>query len=215
MRALVFLLLLIRSGLFAQSGDIPKIPRLTFKVNAGPLLIPFKQAAAFATDVRLAPRWSIDLGAGAFFNSTVFAGTEGESYKGLRTRAGVKYHFTSVEHTTFYAGLEGKYQDIRHINIAQVFRQGRQYIEWYPMERKVRTGGVAVRVGWQHYMGKNKRLLLDQFVGLGVDFHRVKIDLPPDAERIETGRFFTLELPEGNHRRVSFLLGLHIGFVHW
>lgn len=218
MRAIILLLLFTQIGLLAQpatTSDALQIPQLTFKVNIAPLLIPFKQAAAFATDIRLAPRWSIDLGAGAFFNSTVFASTEGESYTGLRTRAGVKRHFSSVEQTTFYAGLEGKYQDIRHRNIMEVFRQGRQYVEWYTVRRNVRTGGVAARVGWQHYMGKNKRLLLDQFVGLGIDFNRVQFDLPPDAEIAETGGLITLELPEGNSRRASFLLGLHIGFVLW
>ncbi len=218
MRALAFLFLLLPTGLFAQSAvmpDTPRVPRLTFKVNSGVLLIPFKQAAAFATDIRLAPRWSIDLGAGMFFHSSLFAGTEGESYEGLRTRAGLKYHTASVGTSTFFIGLEGKYQDIRNISIKQVFRQGQQYVEWLPLERNVHTGGVAARIGWQHYFGKRNRILIDHFAGLGIDFHRIQIDLPPDAEIVETARLFTLELPEGNSRRASILLGLHIGYALW
>ncbi|MBK8968686.1 MAG: hypothetical protein IPM36_18850 [Lewinellaceae bacterium] len=219
MRVFAFVFLLIQSGLFAQTvgkSDTAQIPRLTFKVNSGVLLLPVKQAVAFASDIRLAPRWSVDLGAGMFFHSSLFAGTEGESYEGLRTRAGLKYHTASVGSSIFFVGLEGKYQNIRNSTIKQVFRQGQQYVELLSLERKVRTGGIALRTGWQHYLGKRKRILIEQFVGLGVDYHRVDLPLPPDAELVaDEGRILTFELPAGRSRRASVLLGLHIGFVLW
>jgi hypothetical protein len=184
-------------------------------VNAGVLLNPFKQAIAYTSDFRLAPRLSVDAGLGYFFNSINFANTSGESYQGLRLRYGLKYALPSIEKTAFYVGVEGKYQYIRHISNKEVLRQGAQYLEILSVERNVRTNGLALRTGWYHYVSKNKRWMIEQYVGLGINFHQVRHLLPPDAELAETERFLSFEIPDGKSNRAAFLLGLHIGYLLW
>ncbi len=220
MRPIIFLLALIPSCLPAQSDDAPGIPRLTLKTNAGILINPFKQAFSFAADIRLAPQISADIGAGAFFNSTAFADNKGESYRGLRLRAGIKYFLIQAERNAFHVGLEGKYHDIRNIQIREVFRQGQQYLQFYPVERNVQTKGIALRAGWQFYLGAKKRFLLEPYTGLGVLFHEVHSGLPPDAVLVgdDVIEFFTLESFEyeaGKSTTPDALLGVHLGIALW
>lgn len=218
MRTLLFLVLLLPISLGAQPDSTTRanaLPRLTLKLNSGALLNPFKQAAAFATDIRLAPRISVDLGAGAFLNSTIFAETKGESYRGLRLRAGFKYHLLVEDASTFYIGAEGKYQDIKHMHYQEVFRQGLQYLEILSLKRTVRTSGAAVRIGWQFHFGKNLRWILEQSLGMGMDVNQVSQLLPPDAELVPEERFINFELPEGRSQRLALLYSIHFGVLLW
>ena len=220
MRAIVFLLTLLPCYLPAQTDDAPGIPRLTLKTNAGILINPFKQAFGFATDIRLSRRISADIGAGAFFNSAAFANNKGESYRGMRLRAGIKYFLIQSERNAFHVGLEGKYHDIKNIQIREVFRQGQQYLQFYPVERKVRTKGIALRAGWQFYLGAKKRFFIEPYTGLGVLFHDVHSGLPPDATLVgdDVQEFFPLasfEYGEGKSTTPDVLLGLHCGIALW
>lgn len=212
MRNILFLLWWFPLQVPAQQHGLPW---LTLKTNASALANPFKPAAAVSTDLRLGPNISADLGAGAFIGSPHFADHEGESYKGLRLRAGAKYHLIQADRRSFYVGIEAKYHDIRHISIRQVFRQGQQYLEFLPVERTIRSQGVAARVGWQLYFGPNKRLLLEPYAGLGMVYHRVERRLPPDAEWADDGSVFVFEFEPGTHTVPDLLLGLQIGIALW
>lgn len=216
MRYPILLLFLTPIALSAQSperGNATYLPILTVKTNATALLNPVKIAWELAADVRIAERITIDAGAGTFLDSPLqFAQHEGETYRGIRLRAGAKYYLVQRPRSAFQVGLSGKYHDIRNVQIMQVFRQGRQYIEYYPTERRIKTRGLAVRTGWQFYLGKNKRFLLEPYTGLGVVFHQVSRELPADAEAVTTFReFFTFELQEGDTRIPDLLLGLYVG----
>ena len=198
-----------------KDGAVPGLPFLTFKTDIGALINPIKQAYFFGADLRLTSRISADAGAGAFIGSALqYADHEGESYKGLRVQAGLKYYLIQSENHGFYLGLEGKYHDIKHVAIREIFRQGQQYLEFYPVERKIRTQGVAGRAGWQFYLGQNKRLLLEPYAGFGVQFNQVERLLPPDAEMIEEPGFL-FEFEPGNSVTPTVHLGVHLGVVLW
>lgn len=220
MRQLIFVLLLCCGQLSAQQGPdaaAPGIPRLTLKLNASVLLNPFKQALAFDSDIRLAPRFSLDAGGGVFIGSPMqFAQHKGESYKGLRLRAGLKYYLLEWKRSAFHVGLAGKYHDIKHISIREIFRQGQQYLEYYPVERHIRTFGLAGRAGWQLYFGRHKRFLLEPYAGVGALYNHVTSYLPPDADEfIGTPEWFTFEYATGKHRTIDLLVGLHVGVGLW
>lgn len=218
MRAFLFMLSFLPLSLAAQNTSVSAaVPRLTFKTNAGILINPFKQAFAFTTDVRLTPKISVDAGAGAFLNSIIFADQKGESYTGLRLRAGVKYFLIRAERSGFHLGLEAKYHNIRNVKKQEIFRQGQQYLQIYPLERRVRTKGLALRTGWQLYLGTQKRWMLEPYAGLGVLFHEVNPGLPPDGMASDTDfrGMFSFEYKTGKSTTPDVLLGMHLGVVLW
>lgn len=199
----------------AQSGQQTGLPRLTLKTNVSALLNPFKQACGFATDLRLSHRTSIDLGAGAFLNSATFANNKGETYRGLRLRAGVKYYLKQGRRYGFHVGLEGKYHDITNRTIREAFRQGQQYTELLPVERKIRTQGLGARAGWQFYLGRRGWLLVEPYAGFGVLFNTVERKLPADAELVLREEIFSLEFEPGKSSFPDLLLGVHVGVALW
>lgn len=214
MRTIVFLILFLPVCLTAQKES--GIPFFTLKTNVSALLNPIKQAYAFAADFRLSSRISADAGAGAFLGSPLqFAQRKGESYTGLRLRAGLKYYLIQRNRYAFHVGLQGKYHDIKHITIRQVLRQGQQYLEILPVERTLQTYGVAGRTGWQFYLGTNKRLLLEPYCGFGIAWHEARRNLPPDAELIEEGGFLTFEYEQGKSIMPDILLGVYLGVALW
>lgn len=199
----------------APEAKTPGLPLLTLKTDIGALFNPFKQAFAFGADLRLSPRMSVDAGAGAFIGSVLqYADHRGESYTGLRVQAGLKYYLKQSERVAFHLGLEVKYHDIKHIAFREIFRQGQQYIEFYPVERTVRTQGLSGRAGWQFYVGRNKQFVLEPFGGFGIQFNQVSRLLPPDAEIVEQP-VFTFEFEPGNSATPYLLLGFHVGLVLW
>lgn len=218
MRLLTLLLAGLPALLPAQSSTdslSPGVPRLALKVNAGALINPAKQAYAFAANVRLAPRWSMQLGAGAIFASSSFAGLKGESYKGLRLRGGIQYYFYTPKNSAYYLALEGKHHDIRHISRRYVWRQGQQYVQFMPVERKVRTYAVDWCVGAQIFQGKHKRFLIEPYAGFGIAYHRVRLLLPPDGELLDEFGEGLFEYPEGKSRWLDLMLGVHVGVAVW
>jgi len=218
MRLLILLLAGLPALLPAQSSTdslSPGVPRLALKVNAGALINPAKQAYAFAANVRLAPQWSMQLGAGAIFASSSFAGLKGESYKGLRLRGGIQYYFYTPKNSAYYLALEGKHHDIRHISRRYVWRQGQQYVQFMPVERKVRTYAVDWCVGAQIFQGKHKRFLIEPYAGFGIAYHRVRLLLPPDGELLDEFGEGLFEYPEGKSRWLDLMLGVHVGVAVW
>lgn len=217
MRLLVLLAALLPLSLvaavFPDSVPARRIPRLILKTNVGAPLFVAKQSWTVSADLRIAPRLSIQAGGGAFFYSGTFAAREGESYKGLRLRYGVKYFASLSANSAFYVGLEAKYHDIRHRKYRDVFRQGQQYIENLLTDRRVRTHAVGWCIGVQTWNGKRKRLLIEPYSGFGIGFHTVRHLLPADAEPI--GGEGVLEFATGKSRLPELFFGMHIGFAIW
>lgn len=217
MRLIVFLLGLCSGlSLAAQASFTgPELPRLTVKTNLSPLLNTGKQAYAFAVDLRLTPWMSVDVGAGAFFQSTLFADQAGESYRGPRLRAGVKFFTPRVRKSAFHLGLEGKYHDIRNVTFREVLRQGGQYTQLLRLTRTVESRGLAARVGWMYFLGRKKRFLIEPFMGAGFQTHRVAYSLPPDAELLDGREPVLFQLAEGFQSVPDFLFGVQVGLAWW
>ncbi|MBK8558148.1 MAG: hypothetical protein IPL65_21505 [Lewinellaceae bacterium] len=219
MRVLFVLLLLSARGLCAQSDTLahpgPLVPKLTFKTNIISLINPLKEAVAFASDVRLGPKASIDLGVGAFLGSSVLARTQGESYQGLRLRTGFKYYGITSKRYVFHFGAEGKYNNIRHVSLEQVLRQGGQYLEILPIERHVRALGIGGRCGWQFFAGKKKQVFFEPYLYLGALYYQVSRDLPADATEFLDWEFINFEIAPGRSRFPDFTIGFHFGMALW
>ncbi len=222
-RALLLFCLLPLGALHAQDSlatQTNRIPRLTLKTNATTLLNTAKTSAMLSADLRLARRWSVDLGVGSFLFSSFFANNPGEHYSGLRGRAGMKYFFSLRPGASWHVGIEGKYNDVDHAYWESVLRQGGQFEQILLIDRKVKSTGAALRTGVQIYLGPDKRLLLDVYTGVGFLANNVtESNRPPDAERFFTGGFlFSRDdflYPIGRQTRADYLLGMHIGYSFW
>lgn len=217
MRRFVFILWLFPFGLSAQKDAGARgLPLLTFKTNVTALLNPVKQAYAFGADIRLGSRITADIGAGAFLGSPLqFADHKGESYKGLRLRAGLKYYLFQKGRSAFHLGLEGKVHNIKHFRYWEVLRQGQQYTEFLLAERKVDTQGLSSRAGLQIFLGENRRFFIEPYAGLGFLFNTVKLQLPPDVEIIDDGGIFVFEFEPGRTVSPDLIVGLHFGVALW
>lgn len=188
------------------------VPALLFKTNLTALINPAKPAATMAMDIRLAPRFSADAGVGYFLDSPVFADEKGESYRGLRLRAGGKYYYRLTRHGAFHIGVEGKYHAVNNWINRNALRQGGQYQEILKVRREVRTVGLAARAGALFFGARNRRLIVEPYIGLGWAVHRVRFSPPPDAELLEeTAGFFSFEYLEGVTALPDLLFGIHLG----
>lgn len=222
-RALLLFCLLPFGALHAQDSLLAqrnRIPRLTLKTNITTLLNTAKTSAMLTADLRLAPRWSVDLGAGSFLFSSFFANNPGEHYYGLRARAGLKYFYSLKPGASWHVGIEGKYNDVDHAYWESVLRQGGQFEQILLIDRQVKSTGAALRTGVQMYLGPDKRLLLDFYTGVGFMANDVtESNRPPDAERLFQGGFLfsrdDFKYPIGRQTRADYLLGLHIGYSFW
>ncbi|MBK7477194.1 MAG: hypothetical protein IPI11_14765 [Haliscomenobacter sp.] len=86
---LAFLLLPVYAVAQTPGADtLAPVPAFFSKTNLTALLNPAKPAAAVALDVRLSRRFSADAGVGYILDAPAFADEKGESYRGLRLRAG-------------------------------------------------------------------------------------------------------------------------------
>jgi hypothetical protein len=216
MRLLLMLCLFLPAALSGQDSLArPDIPRLTIKTNPLTVMNYFKPSASLHLDLRLSRRFGLDLGAGAIFDSSIFADHKGESYRGPRFRAGLKYYHQIEESAAFHVGIAAKYNDVTHMFFRRALRQGGRYEEILLNKRKVKSYGAALQYGVQLYLGDDRRLLLEPYAGFGVSWNKVSISLPPDAELLRDRRFFTFEFPEGTSPWFDILLGFHIGYVLW
>ena len=175
----------------------------------------FKQAYSLSTDIRVAPRWSLDLEGGAFFDSRNFAYYKGESYKGLRLRTGGKFILRNSVNQAPYFGLWLKYNQIDHFRYRDILRQGAQYQETYLLERNVESFGLAGRFGFQVYLGKKDQFIFEPYLGAGALFHNTRYKLPADAELLEFDALFDPTLPLGRTTYPDFFIGIYIGYAIW
>lgn len=222
-RALILLFLWPLCTLYAQDSPVERpdgIPRLTLKTNATTLLNASKTSAMLTADLRLAPRWSADIGAGSFLFSSFFANNTGEHYYGLRARAGMKYFFSLRPNASWHIGWEAKYNDVQHAYWERLLRQGGQFEQTMLIHRNVKSAGAALRTGVQMYLGPDKRLLLDFYTGFGFQVNDVtESNRPPDAERLFPRGFLISRedfiYPAGRKTIADYLLGMHIGYSFW
>lgn len=211
----ILLLLVLPERGQAQQEEV-QVPRFTLKTNVISPLFSFKQSVMLTTDVRLAPRLSVDVGGGMTFHSIVFAETEGTSYRGPRLRGGIKYHLGLDERSTFHVGLEGKYNHITHRFWENVLRQGGQYRQLMLVDRLVRSQGLALRLGAQTQRGSRRQWLFEVSMGVGGVVHRVSIQRPPDADlAFFGGRLFDWRYREGRSVTLELPFAVHVGYAIW
>lgn len=220
-RTLLLLALLSAGALQAQDSTFTGIPRLTLKTNVTTLLNPAKTSAMLTADLRLARRLSLDAGGGAFLFSSVFADDDGEYYRGLRARGGIKYFPVLKPDFSWHIGIEAKHNNVNHRYWERVLRQGGQFEQILLLQRRVQSTGAALRTGVQFYLGDDKRLLLDLYIGMGfLANHVTETNRPPDAEPLffRDFQFFSERsfryLP-GRSIIADYLMGMHIGYSFW
>lgn len=218
MRALLFWGLLFPFSVFAQSDDSaqkPERPPFTLKMAPLELINFFQQAVTVRADVPFSPHWGVDVGIGLIFNSSSLATYKDESYVGIKVQPALKYYFrqlSSGDHS--YLSVVYKYNNIHNDRYVNVRRQGGQYDEWMLQRRHRVVQGVALRFGVQQYLGQRKKWMIEPFIGLGVRQMRVTDDdLPPDAEALEEGRFFSLDRPPGIYKTPDFMAGFYLGLA--
>lgn len=219
--ALLFLVLLSTTQCFASSDSTTTQTKLgtprpvaTIKFNPTCIINPFRQSLYFSSDIWLYKNYALELGAGWIFNG-VEANYRGEYYRGFRGRLGVKYVFNVGRYFHPAIGLEGKYNFIQRNKLEELLRYGGQYTEIMGVNSTVHTGGVAVKSSFAFFVGKQKNVLVESYIGFGYKYTAVKRTLPEDAADINRIRFATvfIEPTEGTHHLFDMLLGVNIGYV--
>jgi hypothetical protein len=218
-KAILFFFLLIFSSisnLFGQDSTKATIPRFTIKTSPTTFFNPLRSSWQIATDVRIFPRISLDFGIGTFYYSQNTLRYKDETFTGLRTRLGGKYHFISNPNWISYIGFESKYHNIDNKTYQRVSRQGDQYTQFMLINRKIITKGIAARVGMQFYYGKNRRFLTDIFTGFGRSVENIKLDVPLDSNVPPRPVFVIFNNTQpGLRDKIYLIMGVHLGYVIW
>jgi hypothetical protein len=190
------------------------IPKATIKINIPCLLDPLKSSLFVASDIRLARKWSADIGAGWFMGSWANPMFVGESMNGLRARLGFKYHYVVTKRIAPYVGVEGKMNLIYEKKYERVCRYGCQYIEDMKITSVTQTYGAALKAGIQLYLGKKENFLIDAYSGLGFKFINKEMRLPADSETLPTFDMdiFQFDRSPGKYRSPDFLFGFYFGY---
>jgi hypothetical protein len=200
------------------------IAKATLKINIPCLIDPLRQSLFFASDIKVAESWSIDAGAGWFFNRGFDEKYKGESYSGLRARLGFKYYYM-VKNRNYhnngrrnniapYLGFEAKYNFIVDSEYETLCRYGCQYQETLILGENHSVYGGAFKTGIHVYMGQKKRMFFDFYSGIGYRFVNIAPGkLPADAERLFwENNFFSLQRAPGKYHLPDFLLGFYLGY---
>lgn len=217
MRVLLLWSLLLPLCGFAQSDTSKQTlrrPPYTLKITPLELINPFQQAINVQADIPLTSHWGIDLGVGFVMNSWTFAQHKGESYRGLKFKPILKYYTGRASLNGGYIGLVLKYNYIHNERYINVLRQGGQYTEWLLECKKFVVWGAGVRYGYQYYLGKRKRGVIEPFIGIGIRQVQVsQYALPPDAELLFIEEWFSFNREPGIYTTPDLMLGFAIGWV--
>jgi hypothetical protein len=218
MRTLLFLWCLTPVLVWSQESKVEpsfQIPKVSIRTNLLTLINVFQQSYGVGAEVRLVRRWSFDVNGGSFFAARPVANNVGESYRGLRLRSTLKYYYYLGEQCSFYAGIEGKYNNINHWSYRNISRQGGQFNEIKLIQRDIIIKGGNLGSGLQWCFGAKRRFVLDTYLGLGMKERNISIAFPPDAELVGLFREFNFERQEGVRRVPDLVFNLSLGIAIW
>jgi Protein of unknown function (DUF3575) len=204
--------------LWSQESNVPtrfQVPKVSIRTNMLTLINVFQQSYGVGAEVRIARRWSFDVNGGAFFGAIPVADNVGESYRGLRWRSTLKYYYYLSEKCGFYAGIEGKYNNIDHRSYKNISRQGGQFNEIKLIQRDIIIKGGNVGSGLQWCFGPKQRFVLDTYLGFGMKERDISIDFPPDAELLGFFRSLTFERAVGVKRVPDLVFNVSLGIAIW
>ncbi len=196
--------------------EVPKVridnPKWALKTNLLNLT-PWRLSASVGVDIRLYRNLALELDGGSFLTS-FHASQIGESYRGPRLWATLKYHIAHYNRSVMYIGLMYKHYDIRNTRYRYLERQGGQFTEYALLGRDIKVRGGLLRYGCQFHLGPQKRLILEPSIAVGFSQRTIQHDpIPPDAEyrrRIDGNE--TWELRPGIFNLPDGMLGVYIGW---
>lgn len=200
-------------GQTSDSLFMNSIPRYTVKVGVWPLFNSGKRALDIGADLRIADRWLADLELGFIFQSVNFANNDGEFYRGIRARPGIRYDLGGIN-----MGLMYKFEYVWNNQYVNVARQGGTYIESYLADRRVMLNGLQLRMDKAFPLSLGGRWILEPFVRIGMQHAYVDRNLPGDAiidEDDFNDDFNAFQFADGNTITLDFYFGINIGLAWW
>ncbi len=158
-------------------------PPKTLKTNPLEFANPFHHNLLIQADLPFSHRWGADVGLGIITGSSVYAFEEGETFRGIYLRPALKFYIQQDVNWNVYAAAAAKCSWVNNTAIALISRQGGQYLEYIPIDRRRQVLGGQVYFGVQQFMGPKKRFFMEFFVGGGVRrLHLQTNNLPEDGE---------------------------------
>lgn len=190
------------------------IPRATIKINIPCLTIDPKRNLFISTDTRINKFLSMDMGAGPYLDSWYYNEYKDETIRGIRTRLGVKYYYTFGGRVAPYFGAEGMFNRYTVKNYEEVCRNGCQFIQTMLIGNQTQAYGVALRAGFQVFMGKTKKTFFDIYGGLGIKITDRTSGLPEDGELFfrASNLGITDGFQPGHFQVPNIILGAHLGY---
>ena len=217
MRLIILFWAILPLHLLAQSttedADRRHMP-YSLKIAPTGLLNLLQTSLTLQSDIPLGGRWGLDAGVAGIFASSPFAQYSGEYFLGYKLRPIFKYYLRPYVLDRRYVGIVLKFSDIYNRRYYRTTRQGGQYEEWLLLRRRQISGGVSLQFGGIHFWGKNKRWLLEPFLGFGVRWiQNYPAQTPPDAVQVRPRGFFDFTLEERVYAAPDLMFGLHIGHL--
>jgi hypothetical protein len=201
---------------WAQRDTLPRQlpPRVSLSVDMLPLIALYRSSVVASADFRLRRNLLLTASGGYFFYSQAYASYEGETYKGPRARLGFKHVFDQSVYYNIFWGFTGKYHRVSNWRYEDYLRQGGQYQEVLPTERRIVASGGQGWLGGQLFFGKKRRGFMEFSIGAGYARLNVQQMIPEDAELIEDGSF-RLGWRPGSHNILDIAVSLKVGAAIW
>ncbi|MBK7477193.1 MAG: hypothetical protein IPI11_14760 [Haliscomenobacter sp.] len=100
---------------------------------------------------------------------------------------------------------------MNHWSNRNALRQGGQYLEILNTRREVRTLGLAARAGALFFSARNRRLIVEPYIGLGWAVHRVRFSPPRCRIARKKPPAFSSNTWKASPLSLTWLFGIHLG----
>lgn len=205
-----------RIYLYPEAGKFPLKPGWLLSTEVSTLWQP-EGGPGLGAEYRFNLHWAVGLDATALLYSMPDTYNEHSPHRGFRVLPQVKYYFPGRKHSyRGYVSLQGMYKEVNYLMEEQIGREwnGNDYNYYESVEFKERKSVWAgsVNAGFQTLIGKQRRIMFEMFIGIGVRHKGFKQFGKPAQEVtfISIGeRFFDFD-QDGDYPHIP--MGLKIGY---
>lgn len=205
-----------RICMYPEAGKFPLEPGWLLTTDVSTLIQP-EAGPTFGAEYRIDLHWAVALDVTALlYNMPDFYSFESQ-HMGFRVLPQVKYYFPGRKHSyRGYVSAQGMYKQVTYHITDMLGRDwnGSQY-DYYESIRYRESKSVwaaSGNIGFQKFVGKERRMMLEMFAGLGFRYKSFKQANIPAGAAIQTNRWNEMNPFEDDGLYPHIAMGFKIGY---